>query len=440
MANIIDLQVIFKGNIKPSAPTPDHRRQYHLSYLDQIKPSFFMPLILFYAKEPHSNLSRQQYCDQIIRKSLSEVLTHFYPLAGRIKSKLYVDCNDEGAYYVEAEARCQLLDILHNPNAHDMNRFLPLDLCDVKDLPLMVQVTFFDCGGMAVGVGLNHEIGDALSLVIFLNTWSKLSQGQTNFKTPIFGTAKLFPPKDVSCLPVNRFRNENSNNIVTKRFVFDAANIEALINKYSVDNVRPPTRFEALTAFISNRLVASKHKGPEGRTYSLWTPVNIRTRTEPKISENYFGNISASAISMPSLETNKNDGIYHNIISPMRDAVKQINNEFVKKLQQTDEYLNLITQQHTKRIKGEITLLMFTSLCRFPIYEINFGWGTPVFAAPTRMTYSDKIVFFDTKSGDGIEAWINLKGEDMAKFEADEDVLCMFPRCQLPSNVADVVP
>ena len=43
------------------------------------------------------------------------------------------------------------------------------------------------------------------------------------------------------------------------------------------------------------------------------------------------------------------------------------------------------------------------------------------------MTYKNKVVL-DTKYGVGIEAWINLEEQDMAKFEADEEILAMFPR------------
>ena len=31
--------------------------------------------------------------------------------------------------------------------------------------------------------------------------------------------------------------------------------------------------------------------------------------------------------------------------------------------------------------------------------------------------------FVDTKCGDGIEAWLTLKDEDMAKFECDDEIL-----------------
>jgi hypothetical protein len=59
-----------------------------------------MPFVLFYPHESSANFSNLERHDRF-KKSLSEVLTHFYPLAGRVKEKLYVDCNDEGVHYEE---------------------------------------------------------------------------------------------------------------------------------------------------------------------------------------------------------------------------------------------------------------------------------------------------------------------------------------------------
>ena len=64
---MIDIQVVFKGSIKPSVPTPDHLRHYQLSFLDQIKASYFMPMILFYSQEPRTNiLTKEQRSDMLL--------------------------------------------------------------------------------------------------------------------------------------------------------------------------------------------------------------------------------------------------------------------------------------------------------------------------------------------------------------------------------------
>ncbi|KAH7515591.1 hypothetical protein FEM48_Zijuj10G0042800 [Ziziphus jujuba var. spinosa] len=354
----IDIQVISKQSIKPSAPTPDHLRHYQLSFLDPIAPSTFMPMIFFYPKQAdHINLTKEQLVDRI-KKSLSESLTLFYPLAGRVKNKLCVECNDKGACYFEAEAKCKLSEILQNPNPHDMNSLLPFELDDVDGLPLIVQVTFFLCEGMTLGFGMNHEVADALSFFTVLNTWSALARGETDFKPPIFGTSELFPPRDMSGFPFKM-------------------------------------------GIIKDNIVAK--------------------RMETVLAENYFGNISRVAISVPSIE--KEDG-FEGILKPVKESIKNINPEFVKTLQQIDGgHLDFLKQRSTQVSKGEVISFSFTSLCRFPVYEADFGWGNRVFSGSARLTFKNLVTFIDTKIGDGIEAWINLKEEDMAKSEVDEERL-----------------
>ena len=62
--------------------------------------------------------------------SLSQTLTRFYPLAGRIKANDSIDCNDDGAVFIEAQANVELSQILKDP---DMDLFIQkLLLCDVN--------------------------------------------------------------------------------------------------------------------------------------------------------------------------------------------------------------------------------------------------------------------------------------------------------------------
>lgn len=133
---MIEVQAV--ETVKPSSPTPDHRRRHVLSFLDQIAPPIFMPLILFFPKDELS--SNTDRC-ATIKRTLSEALTRFYPLAGRIKENSYVDCNDEGAHYVEVRVRCRLSDILENPRPEVTNKLLPFEFHFVSDMGAAVQVS-----------------------------------------------------------------------------------------------------------------------------------------------------------------------------------------------------------------------------------------------------------------------------------------------------------
>lgn len=380
-----------------------------------------MPSVLFFPKEDCNNLTHLEQSN-LLKKSLSDALTRFYPLAGRVKDNLYIDCNDEGVHYVEAEVKCQLVEFLHDPIPAEINKFLPFALDDVNELPLVVQTTFFTCGGIAVGLGMSHKVGDALSFFMFFNSWAAIARGDIrDIVTPRFDSATLFPPMNLTGFePTTGILKEN--NIVAKRFLFDASTIAALRAKYT-DNYTSPTRVEALSAFIWCRFMAATQSksDPDGKIYTILHAVNLRTRMDPPLSENYFGNISRIAISsIPSMETD--DGC-RGIVKQVRDSISKVNADYVKKLQDSDWHLNFIKKRIAQITKGEMVSFSFTSLCRFPIYDADFGWGKPVWVGSTKLTFKNLVTFFDTKCGNGIEAWINLKEEDMAKFECDEELL-----------------
>ncbi|OWM76173.1 stemmadenine O-acetyltransferase-like [Punica granatum] len=417
---MIEVQSI--DTIKPSSPTPNHLPHHELSFLDQISPPIFMPLILFFLKD--DLISNTERCETI-KLALSEALTRFYPLAGRVKENRFVDCNDEGAHYVEARVRCRLSDILENPNPQLMNKLLPVKLHVVSELGMVVQVNLFDCGGLGISLCLSHKIADALSFFTFLNSWAAIARGDAYIISPCFDSASLFPPISISGYPGN---SGITTGIITRRFVFEAASIAGLQAKYTNNDSRDrgPTRVEALSAFIWSRYVASTGKGSgdttENKIYTLLHAVNLRTRMEPPLSERNFGNISRIAITIPSTDAIEG-GRLHEIVNQVREAIRQVDAEYVRKLQQGDGHLNFLKERYAKVSKGEVIPFSCTSLCRFPMYEADFGWGKPAWVASATLPFKNVVVFLDTKSGDGIEAWCNFKEEDMACFEKDEELL-----------------
>lgn len=85
----------------------------------------------------------------MIKRALSEVLVHYYPLAGRLtlspEGKLIVDCTGEGAVLVEAEANCRIEEIgdITKPDPVTLGK-LVYDIPGAKNIleipPLAAQV------------------------------------------------------------------------------------------------------------------------------------------------------------------------------------------------------------------------------------------------------------------------------------------------------------
>ncbi|XP_059657762.1 stemmadenine O-acetyltransferase-like [Cornus florida] len=425
----IEIEVVTTETIKPSSPTPNHLGHYQLSFLDQLAPPVFMPLVLFYPLDTNTKFTNMDVLDKSnhLKSSLSEALTLFYPLAGRVVDNLYVDCNDTGVPYVDAKAACRLSEVVRDPIPHELNKLIPYELDDIRDLPIVIQVTMFTCGGIAISLGISHKVADALSFLYFINSWAAIARGDCDIPCPLFESAALFPPRDLTGFkPSTGIVKEN---IVTKRLVFTASKIAALRDKYTNTTTKHcptrPTRIEALSAFIWTRFMASARAktGHDDKTYTVLHAVNLRNRFDPPLTENYFGNISRHAVAFPSMDSTEDE--CHGIVDLMRDSLRKIDGDFVTKLRETDNHLNFIKERAEKFIRGEVVTFSFTSLCRFPTYEADFGWGKPIWVGSASLTFKNLVCFMDTRLGDGIEAWVNLKEEDMAKFEADEELLTM---------------
>ena len=66
-------------------------------------------------------------------------------------------------------------------------------------------------------------------------------------------------------------------------------------------------------------------------------------------------------------------------------------------------------------------MFFFSSWCRFPLYEADFGWGKPIWVS-NRPKPVEIVNLMDTKDGDGIEAWVSLDERDMLLFQNHPEV------------------
>ncbi|GMI99767.1 hypothetical protein like AT1G24430 [Hibiscus trionum] len=379
----LNVEVISEEIVKPSSLTADGLR-HRLSSLDQLTPSHYNHLVYFYPKICDAEADKISISDRL-KHSVSNALAYFYPVAGRItEDQLFVDCNDEGIPFVEVRVKCQLSDVLNNLVPKELNKLLPFEVHSVNEVLAGIQLNVFECGGIAIGVCISHKIGDALSFFSFVKTWAAIARGETELIAPDFESASLFPPQDPSEFKPISSRS-NKEQIMTKRFVFGAAEVEEIRRKYSENsNQTRPTRVEALSAFIWEHLITAK--GVKSR-HDITHVVNIRQRIEPPLPESSFGNIYSLALTIPS----SSDG---NVVTEIRDSIKAVNSEF-------------------------------------PRYEADFGWGKPVWAGSGDLGLKNLATFMDAVNGDGIEAWITLDEEEMEKFCSDEGMFAYVtvPKC-----------
>lgn len=104
----LEVEVISEEIIKPSSPTPHQFCHYQLSSLDQLAPQVYNHLVLFFPTRSDVQIDKIKNTLDHLKLSVSNALNYFYPIAGRIKDDLFVDCNDEGIPFKEAQVKCQL--------------------------------------------------------------------------------------------------------------------------------------------------------------------------------------------------------------------------------------------------------------------------------------------------------------------------------------------
>ncbi|XP_062077333.1 BAHD acyltransferase BIA1-like [Humulus lupulus] len=421
MAEEMKVEIIKRETIKPSSPTPPHLKIHTLSLLDQFQPKVYGKLVYFY---PQNHISSNQRSYQL-KKSLSETLARFYPLAGRI-SNTTIDCNDEGAQYIEARYHGLLSTFLkQQPDTLQQFSAAKIQSPESDSWPLLlVQATFFHCGGLALSICLSHKSCDATSIGIFMKSWAEISNGSRQTVFPEFNGTSYFPPAKFSTQrPALELKKVE---LVTKRFVFDKSKLVKLKVEIASHSVQKPTRVEVVTALIWKCIMGASRSNASGpKRFVLKKAINIRKRVDPPLPEHLVGNIVGSFAAWT--EEHEQEATLQGLIALLRKGIREYSETKAKRLREegASEMIYKDLKEASELFRSEDTkVLIFTSLCNFELYEAaDFGWGKPIWVTvPAVEVHGNLIYLMDTKDG-GVEALVSLTKEDMSLFETDPHLL-----------------
>ncbi|KAL5984081.1 hypothetical protein ACLOJK_018183 [Asimina triloba] len=442
---MLKVQVISREMMKPSTPTPPHLRSYKLTLIDRYCPASYVPFIFFYPNNEEEGPNTSSSAAEKIRKlkqSLSETLTLYYPLAGRMPDKETegecndeaegveveeVECNDQGLELCEARVEGRLSDLLRNPYMEVLDRLVPCNYLSPRsgvEGAMPVQLNVFDCGEIAVGVSAHHQVLDGVSLVQFMNAWASASRGGCQVQAPLLHASELFPTQGF----VPPFHARTKGNIVGRRFVFDAAKIEALRAGSDVTAAVRPTRVEAVSAIIWKCMMQAHRDQLGGGRVSLANQtVDLRRRMSPPAPPALFGNVISLGSSMATEADWQQHDVQRCLEGKMREAIKEVDDRHhISVLQQPDGIARLVEASLSKLVRydeSKVDLYPFSSWCGFPFYEVDFGWGKPAWVSACTMVSLNLVVLLNTRDGDGIEAWVSMEDVLMARLVQDQELL-----------------
>lgn len=440
----MEVELISSETIRPSSPTPPHLQTFKTSIVDKIlPPGAYIQLMSFYTSN--------QTSIQLLKTSLSQSLTVFYPFAGRIEQNSIIDCNDHGVLFTTARVNSSLRDLLSpKPKLEDFPKFstsIPPFCPDDEDRPTQIgiQVNEFSCGGIGICITFSHFIIDAATIGIFLKYWSKTAKfGSDTISTisnsiEICPAASMYPqgsenpmPPELSSIPEFTLLREGKG--ITKRFVFDDLAITALKEKAKSEVVCNPTRVEAVSGFMWKHMMAASESVWGCKQPSiLIQAADLRRRMDKTASSEFsVGNILWKSIAHYHNVTLDNDAEVDEkqLVELLREAIEKVKHEFVPKLFSRGGYETVrdslieLTQMCSDKNLNPYTI---SSWCKTGISEIDFGWGKPLWVAllhgELEIDIKNVAVLMDGEETESIDAWITLDKREMRVLESDNEFL-----------------
>ncbi|XWS66498.1 hypothetical protein CRYUN_Cryun05aG0204800 [Craigia yunnanensis] len=435
----MEVRITSRETIQPYSREVHLLKPFKLSFLDQLIPPNYVPVIFFYTRSSDSYFDSAQISSQL-KKSLSKTLNQFYPLSGRPIGNFCIDHYEEGVPFIEARVNGCLSDYLQFIELEKLNQLLPpfepfLCLSDPAVQPqLAVQLNIFDCGGIALAMCCSHKIIDASTISAFLRSWATFSQG-TNAEIPhpdlLKASSRLFPP--MHSMPPNFLSSMESfwfkeGRYKTRRFVFDANAVATLMFKAKSKRLEHPSRAEALTAFIwKYAMLASRSASGILKPSVLTQAMNLRRKMKPQLPDYSIGNLIWFATSI--YNSGKKDIELHDLAYLAREAVNNFNTDYLETLQ-GDEGFKVISEQVNQLTelasKGNAEFYGFSSWLNFRLHEVDFGWGKPswlgipglVSPAFTNFTFLKEI-----GQDKAVEAWVTLDEKCLVMLEHDPEFL-----------------
>ncbi|XP_076919521.1 akuammiline synthase 1-like [Bidens hawaiensis] len=349
----------------------------------------------------------------ILKKSLSETLTSYYPFAGRFlaPSMPIIDCSDQGVEFLEVSNDSRLRDfvVMKDLDESILDQLIPNYAAG--DNPNLVEVwlNHFKCGAVALGVSISHKLGDGFTMANFLNHWATVTRGGYP-KTPTFW---LSASKSNIEVPEYDFKGIDRVKYATRTFMFTNSKLNELKNKLVSTSSVKPTRVEILSSLIfKSAMEAATTLSGSSQPATMCHVVNMRKKIiEKNRPEIAAGNICTIAdITVDSGEIN-----FTEVIAKLRKEIMEI-----KEVRNVEELGEMLLNKFSTVSDDQSRTYTFSSLCRFPFYQVDFGWGKPVrVIAKSGVSDGNVVQLVDTPSGDGIEAIVRLEEEEMAIFEKD---------------------
>ncbi|CAL1376943.1 unnamed protein product [Linum trigynum] len=413
--------------------------------VDLVVPRFHTPSVYFYRPTGAADF----FDPAVMKKGLAKALVPFYPMAGRLRrdedGRIEINCNAEGVLFVVADTTSVIDDFGDFAPTLELRQLIPaVDYSGgLSTYPLLVlQVTYFKCGGVSLGVGMQHHAADGFSGLHFVNTWSDMSRGLDITLPPFIDRTLLRardPPRPafehIEYLPPPAMKTLST---AAAAVTGDAA---------SKPTAEPAPAAVSIFKLTRDQLNALKAKAKEaGNTISystyemlaghvwrsacrargladdqdtkLYIATDGRSRLRPPLPAGYFGNVIFTTTPIASAGDLGNKPTWF-AAGRIHDALGRMDDEYLRSaldyLEVQPDLTALVRGAHTFKCPN----LGITSWARLPIHDADFGWGRPIFMGPGGIPFEGLSFILPSPTGDGsMSVAISLQEEHMKLFNS----------------------
>ncbi|KAF5806895.1 putative quinate O-hydroxycinnamoyltransferase [Helianthus annuus] len=408
--------------VRPAKETPS--KKLWISSLDLMAPNYHTPVVYFYRPNGAVNF----FDTKVMKDALSRALVAFYPMAGRFvqdqDGRVEIDCQGQGALFFEAES---------NGVVDDFGDFAPqmkfLKLVPMVDYslgnesyPLLVlQVTYFKCGGVSLTVSMHHYLADGPSAMHFINTWADMARG-LDINLPPFIDRTLLRARDPPqptfehieyhpdpTMPLQVPSDETETIFSIFKLTRDQLNLLKAQSKEDGNTINYSS-FEILSGHVWKCVCKARGLLDDQGT-KLDIQTDGRARFQPHLPPGYFGNaIFTTAVIATAGEIQSKPTWY--AASKIHNALVNMNSDYLKSAL---DYLEQHLDQKPK-VSYKYTNLRIISWARLLIHEADFGWGRPIFMGPTSIPLGSCYFLPSPINDESLSIIIGLEAEQMKLF------------------------
>nr|XP_043620060.1 uncharacterized acetyltransferase At3g50280-like [Erigeron canadensis] len=430
-------------DLSPESKQPLHFTPFELSFLNF---NYSQKGLLFAKPENQNNNFSISVFLGDLKTSLSTTLTHFYPLAARLASRIqqdkdplnsyviYIDPNNSpGVKFIHAKTDATISDVLNPIEVPTIVRsFFDLNNAishDGHTLPLLsVQVTEL-ADGIFIGGSVNHVIADATSFWHFMNSWNEIFKSGAISRYPVFEKRSSDP---ICILPYayrDQFieRYEPPQLLLKERFFhFTCASVARLKKRANAEcnGTQKISSLQAVSALLW-RCITRVRRLPEDSETECVLAVCNRRRINPPLSDGYFGSpvVTIKGTTKVKELLMAANGLGYAALK-LNEAITNQDDAAVQKWVES-WFGNPVVYKLSARLSPLTNVVVISGSPRFDMYGCEFGLGKAIAA---RSGFANKangrMAMYPGREGGGsIDVEVCLTAETMKDLQHDPEFI-----------------